>query len=103
MMMGHVTGPSWAGSKIFISFNKNRDLGKGDNSQQWTKPQLLLDKPGYFLWYPSLQPMNSPEDIAARRTCLRLGQRARLFLKNIKPERSDYMSEYIIEFDVSSR
>jgi hypothetical protein len=99
MMMGHVTGPSWAGSKIFISFNKNRDLGKGDNSQQWTKPQLLLDKPGYFLWYPSLQPMNSPEDIAARRTCLRLGQRARLFVKNIKPERSDYMSEYIIEFN----
>jgi hypothetical protein len=98
MLMGHVTGPSWAGSKIFISFNKNRELGEGNNSQQWTKPQLLLDKPGYFLWYPSLQPMNTPEDIAAKRTCLKLGQRARLFVKNIKPERSEYLSEYVIEF-----
>jgi hypothetical protein len=98
MLMGHVTGPSWAGSKIFISFNKNRELGESNNSQKWTKPQLLLDKPGYFLWYPSLQPMNTPEDIAAKRTCLKLGQRARLFVKNIKPERSEYLSEYLIEF-----
>ena len=98
MLMGHVTGSSWAGSKIFISFNKNKDLGTGANSQAWTKPQLLLDKPGFFLWYPSLQPMNTPEDIAQKHTCLRLGQRARLYVKNIKPEKSEYMSEYIIEF-----
>jgi hypothetical protein len=98
MLMGKVTGPSWAGSSIYISFNKNKDLGEGLNSQEWTTPRLLLDKPGYFLWYPSLQPMNTPEDIANRHTCLRLGQRARLFVKNITPEKSDYMSEYTIEF-----
>jgi len=99
MLMGHVTGPSWAGSKIYISFNKNRDLGTGDNSQQWTKPKLLLDKPGFFLWYPSLQPMNTSGDIENRHTCLRLGQRARLFVKYIKPEKSVYMSAHIIEFE----
>lgn len=99
MLMGHVTGPSWAGSKIYISFNKNRNLGQGNNSQQWTKPQLLLDKPGFFLWYPSLQPMNTQEDIQNKHTCLRLGQRARLFVKNIKPEKSVYMSAHIIEFE----
>jgi hypothetical protein len=99
MLMGKVTGSSWAGSSIYISFNPNKDLGKGSNSQEWSKPQLLLDKPGYFLWYPSLQPMNTPGDIANKRTCLKLDQRARLFVKNIKPERSEYMSEYIIEFE----
>jgi hypothetical protein len=98
MLMGKVTGPSWAGSSIYISFNKYKDLGKGDNSQQWSKPQLLLDKPGYFLWYPSLQPMDSPEDIKNKNTCLRLGQRARLFVKYLKPNNDKYMSEYIIEF-----
>lgn len=98
MLMGKVTGPSWAGSSIHISFNKNKDLGEALHSQEWTKPKLLLDKPGYFLWYPSLQPMNTPEDIAQKRTCLKLGQRARLFVKNIKPEKSEYKSEHIIEF-----
>lgn len=98
MLMGKVTGPSWAGSSVYISFNKNKDLGIGDHSQQWTKPQLLIDKPGYFLWYPSLQPMNTPEDILNKNTCLKLGKRARLFIKNIKPEKSEYLSEYIIEF-----
>jgi hypothetical protein len=98
MLMGKVTGSSWAGSSIHISFNRNRDLGLAMNSQEWTEPRLLLDKPGYFLWYPSLQPMNTPEDIANRNTCLKLGQRARLFVKNIKPEKSDYLSEYVIEF-----
>ena len=102
MLMGKVTGPSWAGSSIYISFNKNKNLGEAMSSQEWTKPQLLLDKPGFFLWYPSLQPMNSPEDIANKHTCLRLGQRARLFVKNIKPEKSEYMSEYIIEFNLSN-
>lgn len=98
MLMGKVTGSSWAGSSVYISFNKNKDLGEADNSQQWTTPQLLLDKPGYFLWYPSLQPMNTPEDISNKYTCLRLGKRARFFVKNIKPEKSEYLSEYIIEF-----
>jgi hypothetical protein len=101
MLMGKVTGPSWAGSSIYISFNKNRDLGTAMNSQEWTKPQILLDKPGFFLWYPSLQPMNTPEDVANKYTCLRLGQRARLFVKNIRPEKSEYLSEYIIEFSLN--
>ena len=96
--MGHVTGPSWAGSRVYISFNMNADLGKGSNSQEWSKPQLLLDKPGYFLWYPSLQPMDSPEDTGNKYTCLRLGQRARLFIKYIRPYKDEYKSEYIIEF-----
>ncbi len=98
MLMGKVTGPSWAGSSIHISFNPHQDLSQGANAQDWTTPKLLLDKPGYFLWYPSLQPMNTPEDIAGKHTCLRLGQRARLFVKNIKPEKSEYKSEHIIEF-----
>jgi hypothetical protein len=98
MLMGHVEGPSWAGDKIYISFNKNKDLGEGDNAQQWTKPQLLFQRPGYFLWYPSLQPLNTPEDVANKNTCLRLGKRARLFIKNIRPEKSEYMSVHIIEF-----
>ena len=99
MMMGKATGDSWAGSSIYISFNKNKDLGNGTNSQAWTKPQLVLDKPGYFLWYPSLQPMNNDEDVKNKNTCLRLGKRARLFVKNIKPEKSEYFSEYIVEFE----
>lgn len=98
MLMAKATGPSWAGSSIYISFNKNKDLGEAMHSQEWTSPKLLLDQPGYFLWYPSLQPMNVPEDIQNKHTCLQLGQRARLFVKNIKPEKSEYKSEYIIEF-----
>lgn len=98
MTMGKVTGPSWAGSSVHISFNKNKDLSVGSNAQEWSKPVLLFDRPGYFLWYPSLQPTNTPEDIANKNTCLRLGQKARLFIKNIKPERSDYMSMHVIEF-----
>lgn len=99
MLMGKVTGSSWKGSSVYISFNKNKDLGEGNNSQAWTKPQLLLDKPGFIMWYPSLQPMNTPEDIAQKHTCMRLGKKARLYIKYIKPEKSDYMSEYIIEFE----
>jgi hypothetical protein len=99
MLMGHVTGSSWRGSKIFISFNPNKDLGEGNNSQQWSKPELLLDKPGYTIWYPSLQPTKSEEDVAGKYTCLRLGQTARLFYKAIKPDTSMYLSEYIIRFE----
>jgi hypothetical protein len=98
MLMCQATGPSWAGSSVYIAFNPHRDLGAGQNAIAWSKPRLLLEKPGYFLWYPSLQPMNTPEDITGKNTCLKLGQRARLFVKSIKPEKSDYMSEHIIEF-----
>lgn len=99
MLMGHVTGHSWEGSKIYISFNPNADLGKGDHSQQWSKPQLLLDKPGHIIWYPSLQPMNTPDDVANKYTCLRLGQTARLFYKDMTKDTAMYLSEYRIRFD----
>jgi len=98
MLMGHVTGSSWKGSKIFISFNPNKDLGKGNNSQQWSKPKLLLDKPGHTIWYPSLQPTQSKDDVANKYTCLQLGQTARLFYKDIT-DTSMYMSEYMIRFE----
>lgn len=98
MLMGHVTGQSWAGDEIYISFNMNKDLGVDDNSQKWSSPQLLLKKEGYFLWYPSLQPTDSPEDKENKYTSLRLGKKARLFVKYLKPYNDKYMSEYEIEF-----
>ena len=96
MLMGKVEGQSWVGDKLYISFNLNRDLGAGSNAQDWSEPQLLVQKPGNVLWYPSLQPMNTPEDIRARRTCLRLGKKARLFFKYSNT--GQYMSEYLVEF-----
>jgi hypothetical protein len=99
MMMGRVEGQKWVGDKVYISFNKNKDLGAADHSQQWSKPQLVLQKPGHILWYPSLQPMNTEEDIKARRTCLRLGKKARLFIKYMEADNHQYISEYIIDFE----
>jgi len=101
MLMGKVEGQSWKGDKVFISFNKNRDFSNPAHSQEWTKPQLLLQKPGFTLWYPSLQPLNTPEDIREKRTCLKLGKRARLFVKSLKPYNDQYASEHLIEFDIS--
>ncbi|MCE2789744.1 MAG: hypothetical protein LW630_07520, partial [Saprospiraceae bacterium] len=72
-------------------------IGHSDFSQQWSKPQLLIDKPGHILWYPSLQPLNTEEDIRQKNTCLRLGKRARLFYKYA--DLGKYMSEYIVEFE----
>ena len=97
--MGKVVGSSWKGSSIYISFNKNKDFRNPASTQEWTTPQLLLDKPGYILWYPSLQPMNTPEDIKEKRTCLKIGKRARLFVKKMKPNDDEYAYVYIIEFD----
>ena len=99
MMMGRVEGQKWVGDKVYISFNKNKDLGAADHSQQWSKPQLVLQKPGHVLWYPSLQPMNTEEDIKAKRTCLRLGKKARLFVKYMEADNHQYISEYIIDFE----
>jgi hypothetical protein len=99
MLMGHVVGASWKGSKVYISFNKNADFSNPENTQAWTKPQLLFEKEGYILWYPSLQPLNTPEDIEEKRTCLRLGKKARFFVKRIKPGDDEYASEHIIEFE----
>ncbi len=101
MLMGKVTGPSWKGSSLRISFNPHADLGPGVNSQDWTPPQLLVDKPGHILWYPSLQPLNTPEDVAHRHTCLKLGQRARLFFKY--SDTGHYKSEYLVEFQKPSK
>lgn len=97
MLMGKVEETSWRGSSIYISFNPQKDLGAKDNAMQWSKPQLLLTRPGRVLWYPSLQPMNTPEDIANKNTCLKLGKRARLFVKD--SEANEYSAEFIIEFE----
>ncbi len=97
MLMAKVEEPMWRGSNIYISFNPHADLGAGDNALQWTKPQLLISKPGRVLWYPSLQPLNTPEDIQNKNTCLKLGKRARLFVKD--SEANEYSSEFIIEFE----
>lgn len=99
MLMGKVVGPSWLGSQIFISFNKNPGFNRPASTQEWTKPVLLFEKPGYTLWYPSLQPMNTIEDIKNRYTCLRLGKKARFFVKRLKPGDDEYASEHIIEFE----
>jgi hypothetical protein len=98
MLMAKAEGPSWKGSSIYISYNKNADLGKGANAQQWSKPVLLIDKPGHTIWYPSLQPTDSPEDIANKNTCLKLGQKARLFFKDSYGDKSDYAAEFMVEF-----
>jgi hypothetical protein len=99
MLMGKVVGPKWLGSQVFISFNPNPDFARPASTQEWTKPQLLFDKPGYILWYPSLQPLNTPEAVAEKQTCLRLGKKARFFVKRIKPGDDSYASEHIIEFE----
>jgi len=99
MLMAKATSTSWQGSSLYISFNKNKDLGDANNSQAWSKPQLLIDRPGHTLWYPSLQPMNTTEDVTNKNTCLRLGQEARLFFKDIHGDSSDYLSEYTIQFE----
>jgi hypothetical protein len=98
MLMAKAEGPSWKGSSIYISFNKNADLGEGNNSQAWSKPKLLLDKPGHTIWYPSLQPLDTPEDIARKYTSVNLGQKARLFFKDQFDNKSPYLSEYIVDF-----
>ncbi len=97
MLMGKVDGQSWIGDELYISFNPHRELGEGNNSQAWSKPKLLLKKPGHVLWYPSLQPLNTAEDIEAKNTSLKLGKRARLFFKY--SDLGKYMSEYIVEFE----
>lgn len=99
MLMAKSEGPSWQGDAIYISFNKNADLGQGNHAQDWSKPRLLLKRTGHIIWYPSLQPLNTVEDIAEKRTCLRLGKKARLFFKDQFEGKSDYYSEFIIDFD----
>ncbi len=99
MLMAKAEGPKWIGGKLYISFNKNADLGIGSNAQEWTKPELLIDRPGHILWYPSLQPTNTAEDISNKYTSLRLGREARFFFKDQHDGKSEYLSEYIIQFE----
>lgn len=99
MLMAKAEGPSWKGSSIYISFNKNKDLGEGDNSQKWSIPKLLLYKPGHTIWYPSLQPLNTSNDVAKKYTSVNLGKKARLFFKDMYNDESPYISEYIVEFE----
>jgi hypothetical protein len=98
MLMAKAEGPSWKGSSIYISFNTNADLGEGNHSQQWSVPKLLLNKPGHTIWYPSVQPASSEEDKQHKYTSVNLGQKARLFFKDIEGDKSPYISEYTIEF-----
>lgn len=98
MVMARAEGPSWQGSSLYISFNTHADLGRADNSQQWSTPRLLVSKPGHTLWYPSLQPRNSAADLTEKNTCLRLGQQARLFFKDNYQGKGEYLSEYVIQF-----
>jgi hypothetical protein len=99
MLMAKAEGPSWKGTGLYISFNKNRDLSSGSNSQQWSAPKLLIDKPGHIMWYPSLQPINSATDKKRKYTSVSLGQKARLFYKDMDGTQSRYLSEYVIEFN----
>lgn len=98
MLIAKAEGPSWKGSSIYISYNKNADLGMGDNSQQWSKPVLLLYKPGHIIWYPSLQPLNDEANGTNKYSALKLGQKARLFFKDMEGDKSDYISEYLVTF-----
>jgi len=99
MLMAKADSTQWRGSELYISFNPHEDLGAGDNSQEWSKPQLLVSRPGHILWYPSLQPLNSEEDIQNRYTSTRLGKKARFFFKDMKGDENIYVSDYIVEFD----
>jgi hypothetical protein len=98
MLMAKAEGPSWKGNSIYISFNKNEDLGNADNSQQWSTPVLLLKKEGHTLWYPSLQPIDSPGDLKLKYTSVNLGATARLFFKDMFDDKSPYVSEYYVDF-----
>jgi hypothetical protein len=98
MLMAKAEGPYWKGGGIYISFNRNADLGAGNNSQQWTKPRLLLNIPTSVVWYPSLQPINTPEERAKKFTSLRLGQKARLFFKEQDGKTAPYHSFYVVNF-----
>ena len=94
MLMAKSEGASWNGSSIYLSFNTNKSLN-GIAAQQWSAPQLLLQKTGHRLWYPSLQPVNTADNISQKNTCLKLGQTARLFYK----DGDDYLSEYTVRFE----
>jgi hypothetical protein len=97
MLMAKSEGASWKGSSIYISFNSNQILDE-HNSQQWSKPQLLLTKPGSTLWYPALQPIGDSDASIKKLTTFNLGEKARLFYKDQTKDTAVYISEYEIRF-----
>jgi len=99
MLLGRVDGSYWIGDSLFLSVNPHRDLGAGDNAQQWSTPIRIVHRSGHTLWYPSLQPTDSPEDIGARRTSTRLGREARLFFKDMAGDDHVYISDFSVVFD----
>ncbi len=99
MLMAKAEGLSWKGNSIYISYNTSADLGAGNNSQQWSKPVKLLERPGHTIWYPSLQPADTKQDLANKYTSVNLGKKARLFFKDIVGDRSPYLSAHMIEFN----
>jgi hypothetical protein len=99
MLMGRVDGPFWAGDSLFLSINPHADLGAGANAQEWSTPVRIVHRPGHTLWYPALQPTDTPEDLAARRTGSRLGREARLFFKDMAGDEHVYVSDFRVEFD----
>jgi len=99
MLMAKAEGPSWKGSSIYISYNPHQDLGEGENSQDWSKPMLLFNQPGHIIWYPSLQPLNKEANGSNQLSSLKLGKKSRLFYKDMEADKSDYISEYILNFN----
>ena len=97
MLMAKSEGASWKGSSIYISFNKNQILDE-QNSQQWSKPQLILTKPGSTLWYPALQPMGDTNATNDKLTTFKIGEKARLFYKDQTKDTAVYVSEFEIRF-----
>ena len=94
--MAKSEGPSWKGTSIYMSFNKNKDLDD-TNSQDWSIPKLILDKPGHVIWYPSLQPIGDANATKLKYTSLQMGEQARLFYKD-QTDTAVYISEYSIRF-----
>lgn len=97
MLLGRVDGPFWVGDSLFLSINPHPDLGEGDNAQQWSTPVRIVHRAGHTLWYPSLQPLDTAEDLSRRRTSVRLGGRARLWFKDISGDDHQYLSDYEVE------
>lgn len=98
MVMGRVDAGYWKGDSVWVSVNPHADLGRGDASQDWSTPQLLLRCPGETLWYPSLQPTSDADDVARRFTSTRLGSQARLWIKSADADADHYRSDYVATF-----
>ena len=97
MLMAKSEGASWKGSSIYISFNKNEMLDE-QSSQQWSRPQLILTKPGSTLWYPALQPIGDANASIDKLTTFNVGEKARLFYKDQTKDTAVYVSEFEIRF-----